>query len=292
MAQITGLGRGLGSLIPKKPASEAITPENKPFLVDDKSRILQIPVGEIEVNPMQPRTVFDHEGIEELIESIKVYGVIQPIIVSRSEHGYELIAGERRLRATKILGLATIPAIVREVKEQEKLELALIENVQRRNLNAVERAVAYDRLMNEFNLSQEESARKLGVSRSSFANTIRLLELPAEIQKALAEDKITEGHAKVIAGLENEVEQLDLLKKILSYNFTVRDAEKERQKSRVKTNSPRRIAVDPILGEKEEILRSHLNTKVNIKKKGGEGQIIIEFYSDEELDSIINQIKS
>jgi len=290
MAKITGLGKGLDSLIPRKFAKDTIAEPHREFLLDDdKNKILQVPVDAIAANPQQPRTVFDHEDLESLIESIRLHGIIQPLVVTKSGAGYELIAGERRLRASKILGLATVPVIIREAGEQEKLELALIENIQRRNLNPIEKAVAYQKLVTEYNLSQEEAAEKLGVSRPSLANTLRFLDLPVEIQRSLAREEITEGHAKVIAGLPNEKEQLDFLKKIVQYNFTVRDAERARQKTRpaaVRSVTRR----DPEVEDKENSLREKLNTKVNIKKKGGQGEIVIEFYSEEELDSIINQI--
>ncbi len=291
MSRVSGLGRGLGSLIPKKVPSNVIADENKDFLVaDSRDHILQIPVDNIEPNPMQPRTTFGHDDLEALIESIKVHGIIQPIIVTKVDDGYQLIAGERRLRSAKIIGLNTVPAIVREAGEQEKLELAIIENVQRTNLNPIEKAVAYQRLMDEFSMSQESVGEKLGVSRSVVANTLRFLDLPVEIQEALAEHRITEGHAKIIAGLDNEKDQKKFLDKILQYNFTVRDAEKEKQKfgSSVKKHSLK--SADPLLQEKEDMLRSFLNTKVIVKKSGGQGQLVIEFYSDEELDSIIDRI--
>lgn len=290
MANITGLGRGLDSLIPRKVAKDVIAEPHREFLLNDnKNQILNVPVDLISANPQQPRTVFDHEDLESLIESIRLHGIIQPLVVTKAAHGYELIAGERRLRASKILGSATVPVIVREAGEQEKLELALIENIQRRNLNPMEKAVAYQKLIAEYNLSQEVAAEKLGVSRSSLANTLRFLELPEEIQRSLAREEITEGHAKVIAGLANEKEQLDFLKKILQYNFTVRDAEKARQK--VQGAQPRvQTRRDPEVEEKENSLREKLNTKVDIKKKGGQGEIVIKFYSEEELVSIINHI--
>lgn len=290
MAKITGLGRGLDSLIPRKVIKDVIAEPHRDFLLNDNiNQILNIPVDEIAANPYQPRTVFDHEDLESLIESIRQHGIIQPLVVTKAAEGYELIAGERRLRASKILGLATVPVIVRQAGEQEKLELALIENIQRRNLNPIEKAVAYQKLVDEYNLSQEEAADKLGVSRSSLANTLRFLDLPAEIQRSLAREEITEGHAKVIAGLQGEKEQLDFLKKIMQYNFTVRDAERARQSTQ--TARPRsQTKRDPEVEDKENILREKLNTKVDIKKKGGQGEIVIEFYSEEELTSIINQI--
>jgi ParB family transcriptional regulator, chromosome partitioning protein len=289
----SGLGRGLGSLIPnKKSAQKVIRNENREFLAQpDKNTIIDIPVDLIEANPMQPRQVFDHEGLEELIESIKVHGIIQPVIVTKTDNGYELIAGERRLRSAKVIGLNTVPGIVREAKEQEKLELAIIENLQRKNLNPIERAVAYEKLMDEFNLSQEEVGKKLGVSRSVVANTVRFIELPGEVQRALGNEKITEGHAKVIAGLDSEKEQLDFLKKILQYNFTVRDAEKESRKARgKKPGGKRSVSKSAEIEDKEDLLRKALGTKVNIKEIAGKGQVVIDFYSREELNSVIDQI--
>lgn len=291
MAKVTGLGRGLGSLIPKKATQEAISEDNRDFLSGERGdKILQVSVDSVEANPHQPRQVFDHEDLEALIESIKVHGIIQPLIVTKKGSGYELIAGERRLRSARILGLATVPVIVREANEQEKMELALIENIQRKNLNPIEKAIAYQRLIDEFNLSQEEAAEKLGVSRSAVANTLRLLDLPDEVQRALGREDITEGHAKVIAGLGEEKEQLSLLKKIMQYNFSVRDAERERQNFSVSKARAIKVVKDPEIEEKEDMLRQQLNTKVKIRKSGGRGELTIEFYSEEELNSIIQQI--
>ena len=290
MVKALGLGRGLGSLIPnKKIAENIISKDNRGIIGEDfKNKVLEVPVELVEVNPHQPRQVFDHAELEELIESIKQHGIIQPLIVTKTEDGYQLIAGERRLRSAKIIGLNTVPVLVREAGEQEKLELSLIENIQRKNLNPIEKAYSYQRLMDEFNLSQEASAKKLGINRSVLANTVRFLELPEDVQKALASGDITEGHAKVIAGLDSEKEQLDFLKKISQYNFTVRDAEKQIRKTRSKTTT--RAVKSPELEEKEDLLRSKLNTKVFIKKNGKKGQIMIDFYSDEEMNYIISEI--
>jgi ParB family chromosome partitioning protein len=289
MSKITGLGRGLGSLIPKKIPHNIISEQNRDSIIGDENKVLQVSVDSVEANPHQPRKVFDHEDLETLIESIKVHGIIQPLIVTKVEGGYQLIAGERRLRAARILGLATVPVLVREADEQEKMELALIENVQRKNLNPIEKAVAYQRLINEFNLSQDEAGQKLGVSRSAIGNTLRFLELPEKAQEALGSGAITEGHAKVIAGLEGLDKQLELLNKIVQCNFTVRDTEREVTKTTRRRVVDRSIK-DPLVEEKEDMLRSRLNTKVLIKKKGGVGQIIIDFYSDEELEAITLQM--
>lgn len=292
--KIGGLGRGLGSLIPnKKIADEVITQDNKEILLpSDKSKVAEVSVDLIEVNPHQPRQVFYHEGMEELIESIKVFGIIQPLILTKTQSGYQLIAGERRLRAAKIIGLNTVPALIRQAGEQEKLELALIENIQRRNLNPLEKAVSYERLMNEFNLTQDAVAQKLGLSRSVVANTIRFLSLPEKAQKALAAGQITEGHAKIIAGLESEEKQLEFLDKILKFDYSVAEAQANRSVFTRKTrrsNAPR-IYKNPEIEEKEDMLRAKLNTKVSIVKSAYKGQIIIDFYAPEELNYIIDQI--
>lgn len=273
----------------KKIMDEAVSDEHRSLLVDDHHKILQIPVDQIDANPQQPRTNFDHADLEDLINSIKVHGVIQALVVTRKGGRYELIAGERRLRASKILGLPTVPCVLREADEQEKLEIALIENVVRSNLNPLEEALAYQKLVTEFNLTQEEVADKVGKSRSAVANAIRILALPEVVQKALVDRKITEGHARVIAGFDSEDEQLNFLNKILEYNFTVRDAERESRH----VGQPRahhRATVDPSLEAIKEDLRSALSTKVEIHKKAGKGQIIINFYSEEEFHDVVKRI--
>lgn len=286
---MSGLGRGLGSLIPnRKVAEEAVSHEHKEFLVEDSDRILNIPVGQIDLNPMQPRQTFDHEQLEELINSIKRYGIIQPLVVTKKDNQFELIAGERRLRSAKILELKTVPCIVREADELEKLELALIENIQRSNLNPIEEALAYEKLINEFNLTQEDVADKVGKSRSTIANMVRVLSLPEAVQKALIDKKITEGHARVIAGFDSEEEQLRFLEQISNYNFTVRDAEKQSRQLRNKTGHRR--SFDPETESIKEQLREALSTRVDVRKKAGKGQIIINFYSEEEYNDIIRRI--
>ena len=292
MTKMSGLGRGIGSLIPnKRVVDEIVSTEYRDILVDDTNKIFQIPVDQIDANPQQPRQVFDHAELEELINSIREYGIVQPLVVTRQGSRYELIAGERRLRSAKILGLPTVPCIVRDASEQEKLELAIIENVQRQNLNPLEEAVAYERLINQFNLTQDDVALKIGKARSSVANTLRILTLPEAVQKALVDGKITEGHARVIAGLNSEVAQIDFLNNIVQYNFNVRDAERESRKLR-----PARGRVtlhfDPAMESLKEDLRSALSTKVDITKKGGKGQIIINYFSEEELRNIIKKIVS
>ncbi|NQT49786.1 ParB/RepB/Spo0J family partition protein [Candidatus Kuenenbacteria bacterium] len=289
MAKITGLGRGLSSLIPKKVPENILSDKNKDILVAvDGDRILQVPVDSVEINPHQPRKSFGHAELEELIESIKVHGIIQPLIVTRVEGGYQLIAGERRLRSAKVIGLETVPVIVRKAEEQEKFELALIENVQRKDLNVLEKAIAYQRLIDEFGMSQEEVGQKLGISRSSVANTIRMLFLAKSVQDAIIEGKITEGHAKVLAGLEEEKEQLALLKKILQNDYTVRQTE-ERKPVRKGKVTRRKVLVAEIQAWQDD-LQTALATKVEIKGNLEQGEINIKYFSEEELQAIVNKI--
>jgi ParB family chromosome partitioning protein len=283
------LGRGLRSLIPsiRKPIKDelpAVPPVGEPG-----ERILELPVDKISPNPMQPRENFAHQDLEDLINSIKEYGIIQPLIVSKiGPDDWQLIAGERRLRAAKILELKTVPAIVRQAAKQEKLELSLIENVQRKDLNPIERARAYQRLIDEFNFTQEEVAKKMGKSRPHVANSLRLLGLPEQIQKALIEEKITEAHAKLILSLDAPKAQLKAFKRILRGGWTVRETEQAIQK--IKPSKGKFKIKDFAIQDKEERLREALGTKVEIKKKGEGGRVIIEFYSQEELERIIKKI--
>ncbi len=283
------LGKGLDSLIPQKPLKTSFS-NNEINKIDQKNQILEIEIDKIQVNPHQPRKRFDHSDLEDLINSIKSYGIIQPLIVTKlKENSYQLIAGERRLRAAQTLNLKKVPVITREAKEQEKLELALIENVQRKNLNALEEALSYKRLIDEFNLKQDEVAEKIGKKRSTVANTLRLLNLDEDVQKAILNEKITEGHARALAGLDNLKEQKDFLKKILRNQMTVRDVEGQVKKVKVKTHI-RTIKTDPIIMEKETKLRDLLGSKVAIKQKGKKGEVIIFYNSQEDFNEIYKKL--
>jgi ParB family chromosome partitioning protein len=287
------LGRGLSSLIPQKVNKVATTSYGDAVVnvtsADDKGRILQLNPEQIGVNPMQPRKSFNEHQLHELVESIKQYGIIQPLIVTQKNGKYELIAGERRLRAAKILGLAAVPAIVRQADEQQKLELALVENLQREDLNSIETAIAYRKLLDEFNLSQDKLAARVGRSRPVVTNTLRFLNLPEEIQNALIEGKITEGHAKVIVGLETEAQQFALYKKILMNKMSVDQSLKE---TRVMGGTKQaRIKINYADKDKEFAFRQFFGTKAEVKRKGKGGEIIIYFFSDEELGEIVQKIK-
>ncbi|MFA6383273.1 MAG: ParB/RepB/Spo0J family partition protein [Parcubacteria group bacterium] len=301
MAQNYGLGRGLSSLIP--PKNQKITEPKTDFNYfgagDKKSESAQQPVSsggvqEIELmrivpNPHQPRMNFDGERMQELAASIKEHGIIQPLVVTKSENGYEIIAGERRFQAAKLAGLKTVPAIVRKATEQQKLELAIIENIQRHDLNPIEEAKSYVKLVTEFDLSQEAVAQKVGKSRSAIANKERLLKLPVEIQKALIENKITEGHAKAILAIDQPEKQRALFEMILKNNLTVRQTEDKTKEISVRTHK-RVISVDPEIKRIEDMLAGTLKTKVKIAKSGDGGKIIVDYYSKEELNNILDKI--
>lgn len=277
------LGRGLDSLIPKK--SLFFPPGKKR---EDEEKILEVPIGKIYPNPYQARKVFDESLLKELVDSIREHGIIQPLILNKiSDDEYELIAGERRFRAAKILGLKKVPAVVRSTGAIKKLELSLIENIQRKDLNPIEKARAYQRLIDEFNLTQEEVAKKVGKARATVANTLRLLTLSKEVQLALMNEKISEGHAKILLGLDEPAKQAAFLKRILGSGLTVRETEQLIIAKRKKS-----ILKDPVIQVKEERLQESLGTKVVIKKRGKKGKIIIDFYSEEDLENLFNKLSS
>lgn len=296
MAQNYGLGRGLSSLIPPKKINKpekdfnyfgnaSATASN---LQDDKkdSGVQEIDVIRIVPNPHQPRLKFDEEKLRELADSIKEHGVIQPLVVTKDGNQYEIIAGERRFQASKLAGLQKVPVIIREATEQQKLELAIIENIQRHDLNPIEEAKSFLKLGEEFDLNQEEVAKKLGKSRSSVANKLRLLNLPIEIQKALIENKITEGHAKAILAIENPEKQRALFDLILKNSLTVRQTEEKTKEVSVRTHK-RTFSVNPEIRELENKLTGILGTKVKVSKSGQGGKIVVDYYSEEELANIL-----
>ena len=289
-----GLGRGLGSLIPQKIKKVDALPNEGLSVVDvtsedDRGKVLEVDPGRIEVNPMQPRSQFSDFNMDELVESIKEYGIIQPLIVTRAGDKYELIAGERRLRAAKLVGLKKVPVIVRDASSQRKLEMALVENLQREDLNPIEAALAYKKLADEFNLTQEEVARRVGKSRSAVANCLRFLNLPEEIQEALVGGKISEGHAKYLIGLDSEAKQMALFKKILRHNLTVRDTDSEAK--RMGGTKQARVKINYADKDREFSLREFFGAKTEIRRRGDGGQIIVSFFSDEELENIMGKIK-
>ncbi len=254
------------------------------------SSIQELEIASIVANPYQPRTQFKPEALQELADSIKEHGVIQPIVVTETPNGYEIVVGERRFRASQLAGLTKVPAIVKKtLHDQTKLEVALIENIQRQELNAIEEARGYDRLIKSFNLTQDQVAKKVGKSRSAVANTLRLLNLPAEIQRGVIEGKITEGHARAILGL-GEIEKMILMyQAVQEQGLNVRQVEAKVREITVK----RRIDAatpDPKLMALETELRGKLHTQVKIQRQGRGGKITIDFFSDEDLEEIMNRI--
>lgn len=286
MMKKSSLGTGLSSLIPEKTKRVDVSPS---IAANRENEVIRIPVESIVANPNQPRYYFDGDNLKDLAESIREHGVVQPIIVTKIAEGqYELIAGERRLRASKLIGNKEIPAIVREADNQEKLELAIIENIQRHNLNAIEEAKAYKRLKEEFCMTQEEIAKKMGKGRVVIANTIRLLDLPVEVQRGLVESRITEGHARAILGLDNPEKQRALYELILKDKLTVRDTENKVREITIPAHTRKFTVkeVNPEIQDLENRLQQNLGTKIQIRKKGASGKIMIDFFSEEEFDKI------
>lgn len=285
------LGRGLGALIGPtvgRQKKEYSTGASRDTGARTPDKIWEVPVSEIKPSEKQPRKHFDPEELDNLAASIKRHGILQPILLSEKKDGsYEIIAGERRWRASKLAGLAVIPALIKSFKDQEKLEIALIENIQREDLNPIEEAFAYKRLIEEFNLTQQDIADKVGKSRPAVANAIRLLELPAEAQKALIDKRINSGQARAILSLDTDSERLEALASILGKKISVREME---QKARsVRSGGWHR---DPNLTFLEEKLRKALGTRVSITQKGGKGTIAISYFSKEELSKLIKLLVS
>ena len=281
------LGKGLDALLGGSMADDVISPK-APAKNGDYVESLKL--IDIEPNPQQPRTDFDEESLEELAASIKEHGVITPIIVTKADNGfYQIVAGERRWRASKKAGLKKIPAIVKEFSEIETQEVALIENLQRKDLNPVEEALGYKKLMDDFSLTQEEISQKMGKSRSSVANTLRLLSLPESVSELLRKGDISFGHAKVILSMQTKKAQEELAEKIVKDGLSVRAAEELVKQKPAKPKKEKKIDLNVQLAFKEieKSMSSSLGTNVKIASKGNKGTIQIEYYSSEELERIV-----
>jgi len=274
------LGKGLGALIPEKGVPEG----------EGKRPLQQCGIEEVHPNPFQPRKAFSDEQLQELVDSIREKGILQPLLVRRRSDGYELIAGERRWRAAQRAGLREIPILVRDVSDSEMLELSLIENIQREDLNPIEEAEAYKRLMEQFHLTQEEISKKVGKDRSTIANTVRLLKLPPEIKLSLAQGKITMGHARAFLSLDGVDKQRLLWKKLLSAGLSVRQTESLVKRLRTRSSPPPRRSHPEWSGLIEEIQRV-LGTKIRILGDRRRGKIEIHFFSPDELDRIIELLR-
>lgn len=286
MKKKSGLGKGLGSLIPDKMTERVVSASADPTTTS--GRVLEVPVDSIEVNPRQPRTHFSPSDLEDLIASIKQYGIVQPLVVTQTSSGYQLIAGERRLRSAKAIGLEYVPVVVRTATEQEKLELALIENIQRQDLNPVEEARAYRALIDSFDLTQEEVAKRVGKSRSAVANTIRLLDLNDEMLEALMEGEITRSHARALLAQSDPVLRNQMFLQMLAGDMSVREAETLSSTKRAgRAVTP--MIKDPNVEAQERSLESLFGTKVRIEsKQNGKGKIAIHYFSNEELYHVLD----
>ncbi|HHT04869.1 MAG TPA: ParB/RepB/Spo0J family partition protein [Hydrogenispora sp.] len=285
MSKTRALGKGLGALIPQ-------------LEEDDLQNTQEISIEDIETNPYQPRRHFDPESLQELAASIKEHGVLQPLLVRKKDPGYQLIAGERRLRAAKQAGLSTVPVVVKALDDRTVMEIALVENLQREDLNPLEEAEAYQRLITEFNLTQEEVAKAVGKSRPAIANTLRLLNLPEPIQQLVANGQLTMGHARALLSLERPEEQLYISEKIITEKLSVRETEeivRQTRLSGVSRETPgeeeekkqkERQKIDPNLQAIIDDMTRLFGTKVRIKKNGERGKIEIEYYSPEEFERI------
>lgn len=299
MSKKKALGRGLSALLSDNSTDEKLevditSPAPAP---NPTGGMTEIPVEEIEVNPFQPRTHFDQAALQELADSIKVHGIIQPITVRRlSANQYQLISGERRFQASKLAGLKTIPAYIRSADDQQMLEMALIENIQRENLNAIEIALSYQRLISECNLKQEELGERVGKNRATVTNYLRLLKLPPDIQIAVRDNRLSMGHARAIINVENPEQQLFIFKKALNEELSVRkveelvrelSAKKVDDKGKTSSGSPASKEVAQL----QSRLSSHFGTRVVVKSDGQRGEIRIPFFSVEDLNRVLDILK-
>jgi ParB family chromosome partitioning protein len=286
MTKKRGLGKGLEALIPTTTAKLASA--------EVQAGAVEIPVEQISPNPHQPRQAMNQEKLQELAVSIAAHGLIQPLVVTRTGGKYQLIAGERRWRASQLAGLTTVPVIVKETTPQQMLELALVENIQRADLNPLEEADAYAQLMEEFGLTQEAVAERVGKSRTAVANTVRLLNLPEEARMALASGEISEGHARALLSLKKQRDQLSLLTTVINRGLNVRQTEalaRQRLLGDDAETKPKRSPLTPHDKTMLAKFESKLGTKIELNRSEGEtGRLVIHFYSQEELQAIFNAI--
>jgi ParB family chromosome partitioning protein len=301
MSKKKALGRGLSALLSDNSSDEKldvdiVSPAPEP--AKPASGIAEIPIEEIEVNPFQPRTHFDQDALLELAESIRVHGIIQPITVRRlAPHQYQLISGERRFQASKLADLKQIPAYIRSADDQQMLEMALIENIQRENLNAIEIALSYQRLITECSLKQDELGERVGKNRATVTNYLRLLKLPPDIQIAVRDNRISMGHARAIINVENPEQQLYIFKKTLTDDLSVRKVEElvrevsSKKVDSAPANNPAPSGNSKEITQLQSSLSSHFGTRVVVRSDGRKGEIKIPFLSVEDLNRILDILK-
>lgn len=293
-----GLGAGLDNLIPDI-GLETTNDERKNNQKENVSRETLIPIIEIEPNRSQPRTRFDEDALQELADSIKQYGIIEPIVVQKRDKHFEIIAGERRWRAARIAGLKEVPVVIKEYSEDEIFTIALIENIQREDLNPIEEAVAYQKLIQELKLKQDEVAEKVSKSRTAITNSMRLLKLDQRVQQMLIDEMITEGHGRALLPISDGEEQFTLAMKVFDEKLSVRETEKMIKKIQEEKNAPEKPVEEEVKDLSfiykglEEKLKRSLGTKVEIKNKANNtGKIEIEYYSMDELERIVELMES
>ena len=300
-----GLGKGLDSLIPDNNSMKSVTSEKTVESKEDaaaKSGVQVMKINEVEPNRDQPRKNFDEDALLELSDSIKQFGVLQPLLVRKRKDYYEIIAGERRWRAAKLAGVKEVPVIEKEYTDQEILEIGLIENIQRENLNPIEEAIAYKRLLTEFNLKQDEVAERVSKSRTAVTNSMRLLKLNEKVQQMLVDEMLTTGHARALLGIEDQEEQYVIAQKIFDEKMSVRDIEKLVKKLQKEKSEKEKTVKQPvetneqmqaIYHDLEEKMKTIFGTKVTINSKDmKKGKIEIEYYSSDELDHLMDLIQS
>ena len=287
MAKKTSLNKGLEALLGDVAESKNSEKPQKNVKKETKEKSSEILLSQIRANQYQPRTSFDQKKLEELAESIKKHGVIQPVLVRKDGKGFELVAGERRFRAAKLAKLKKIPVVVSNISDVQSLEIAILENIQREDLNPLEVAKGYQRLKDEFGYTQEAVAKSVGKPRSSVANSLRLLTLSPKIQDEIDKRAISEGHAKVLLSVDG-VKAEQLLMRIISENLSVRDLEKQITESSPQTSKKEKKSRDEL--NLESALSSRIGSKVTIEDKDGKGKMVIKYYSYEELDGIIEKI--
>ena len=293
-----GLGKGLDSLIPDNKSMKSVTSEKTVESKEDaaaKSGVQVMKINEVEPNRDQPRKNFDEDALLELSDSIKQFGVLQPLLVRKRKDYYEIVAGERRWRAAKLAGVKEVPVIEKEYTDQEILEIGLIENIQRENLNPIEEAIAYKRLLEEFNLKQDEVAERVSKSRTAVTNSMRLLKLSDKVQQMIIDDMISTGHARALLAIDDPELQYTLANKIFDEKLSVRETEKlvKEIKNPKKPKEKKPVANSFIYQDLEEKMKSVFGTKVSIASKGkGKGKIEIEYYSDDELEHLFDMMMS
>ena len=292
-----GLGKGLDSLIPENKSAKVSSSESKKTeeTAEFKSGEQMMKINMVEPNREQPRRNFEEDALLELADSIKQYGVLQPLIVRKRKDYYEIIAGERRWRAAKMAGMKEVPVIIKEYNEQEILEIALIENIQRENLNPIEEAMAYKKLLEEFNLKQDEVAERVSKSRTAVTNSMRLLKLDQKVQQMIIDDMISTGHARALLAIDDPEQQYMLANKIFDEKLSVRETEKLiKEIKNPKKQKEKKIIENAFIYEDiEDKMKQVLGTKVHVASKGkGKGKIEIEYYSDKELERMFEMIMS